>query len=161
MLLTLLAIDKLTEKNEEPDKSESLLFPGIVLSLIVIGLLYAILNKLGVPSEYLQWALVIIVAPFIWDYLISFSGVMEFSNIHYILAAVATMIVSVLVLWLLQWFLDIYRLCANSKYPFVKGIVPLLTLLTIILRAFVFAVFFVGMFKFGIHSVIGFFTWLF
>lgn len=159
MLLTCLAVDTLTDDRNK-EKKESYFLHTIMLFLVVGGGVYYILYRIGVPLEQLQNTAMILVTPFIWDYLIN-SNVMDLSNFQHILAAVGSMIVAILMMVAFDYIADLSKYCGKLKYKLVQSIGFALHMLSAGLKALAFAVFMFSLLKGGFHMIVGLFLWLF
>lgn len=162
MLLSWLALDVIGDKNDDDqgEKKESLFFTGLCLLVIGILVVFTVLSKLGVSSEQLQMALVVMLAPFLWDYFINFT-VMDMTNTQHILAAGGTILVAVIILIILEVAARVSDSCAKSTVASIQSFGFVVHMVAGALKWFTQAVLIFAVFKVILHIVLAFLFWLF
>jgi hypothetical protein len=162
MLLSVLAFNVITEKdpNEEKGKKGSLFFTGLCLVTAGILLLFMVLLKLGITSDQLLKAVMIVLTPFLWDYFINFT-VMDLTNTQHIFAAAGTIMASYIVLIVLEAISKAQRLLTASTIVSIQSFGYLVGKVLAAVKWIVQAVLICSIFKGLIHLVFGFFIWLF
>lgn len=162
VILSWLALDVITDNDSNKNKQtkESLFLPGLCLFLFAFVMLFAILYRLGISQDQLKTALLIITAPFLWDYYINFA-VVDITNNQHILAAVGSIIASFALLIVLEWIKELYKRLAVSRITSVQSFAYVLHSNTMVLRWSLQAVLMVSIFKLAIHSILALLLWLF
>lgn len=162
ILLSLLALDVITDNDGEKggENKGFSRFVGFCLAVLGIIAVFAILSKLGISDEQLLMAVMVILAPFLWDYFVNFA-VMDLTNNQHILAAGATIVVAFIILLVLEVISKGAERCSNSNYTFIQSIGLLVHMSASPLKGIVQAVLVFSLFKGAIHAMVAFLLWLF